>query len=76
MASGVSGLARATLRSAPVFPGDFLDDFGSSPFGRRGRVELCRLDLGGQPIEEGRRAKALRVVQDAFTPARVPVPRP
>lgn len=76
MASGVSGLARATLRSAPVFPRDFLDDFGFVTLRAQGRVELCRLDLGGQPIEEGRRAKALRVVQDAFTPARVPVPRP
>ena len=60
-----------------VFPRDFLDEFGFVTLRAQGRVELCRLDLGGlQPIEEGRRAKVLRVVQDAFTPARVPVPRP
>jgi len=40
---------------------------------------FCRLELGGlAPVEEGRRAKVLRVVQDAFTPgpAPAPVPRP
>jgi hypothetical protein len=39
-----------------------------------GNVELMRLELGGlQPVEEGRRAKVLRVVQEAFTPAPAPV---
>ena len=38
----------------------------------QGRVELCRLELGGLlPVEEGRRAKVLRVVQEAFAPAPV-----
>jgi hypothetical protein len=53
-----------------VFPRDFLDEFGFTTVRSHGRVELCRLELGGlQPVEEGRRAKVLRVVQDAFTPA-------
>ena len=53
-----------------VFPRDFLDEFGFTTVRAHGRVELCRLELGGlQPVEEGRRAKVLRVVQDAFTPA-------
>lgn len=58
-----------------VFPGDFLEDFGFTSIRRKGRVELCRLELGGlQPVEEGRRAKVLRVVQEAFSPAPVPTP--
>ena len=53
-----------------VFPRDFLADFGFRSVRAQGRVELSRLELGGlQPVEEGRRAKVLRVVQDAFTPA-------
>jgi hypothetical protein len=60
-----------------VFPRDFLEEFGFATVRRQGRVELCRLELGGlQPIEEGRRAKVLRVVQEAFTPTPAPVPRP
>lgn len=60
-----------------VFPRDFLDEFGFVTVRAQGRVELCRLELGGlQPIEEGRRAKVLRVVQEAFTPAPAPVHGP
>ena len=60
-----------------VFPRDFLDEFGFTTVRQQGRVELCRLDLGGlQPVEEGRRAKVLRVVQEAFTPSPAAVPRP
>jgi hypothetical protein len=60
-----------------VFPRDFLDEFGFATVRSQGRVELCRLELGGLvPIEEGRRAKVLRVVQEAFTPTPAPVPRP
>jgi hypothetical protein len=60
-----------------VFPRDFLDEFGFTTLRAQGRVELCRLELGGlQPVEEGRRAKVLRVVQDAFTPNPMPAPRP
>ena len=62
-----------------VFPRDFLDEFGFTRVRSLGRVELCRLELGGLvPVEEGRRAKVLRVVQDAFTPSPAPtaVPRP
>lgn len=61
-----------------VFPRDFLDDFGFHTLRARGRVELCRLELGGlAPVEEGRRARVLRVVQEAFTPPEpAPVPRP
>jgi len=58
-----------------VFPRDFLADFGFQTVRTQGNVELVRLDLGGlQPVEEGRRAKVLRVVQEAFTPAPAPVP--
>jgi hypothetical protein len=58
-----------------IFPRDFLEDFGFVTLRRKGSVELCRLELGGlQPVEEGRRAKVLRVVQEAFTPAPVPTP--
>jgi hypothetical protein len=60
-----------------VFPRDFLEDFGFLTLRRVGRVELCRLELGGlQPVEAGRRAKVLRVVQEAFTPAATPSVRP
>ena len=37
-----------------VFPRDFLDEFGFTTVRTQGRVELCRLELGGlQPVEEG-----------------------
>ena len=56
-----------------VFPRDFLSDFGFLTVRSAGRVELCRLELGGlQPVAEGKRAKVLRVVKEAFTPAPVP----
>ena len=59
-----------------VFPRDFLDEFGFLTVRAQGRVELCRLELGGLvPVEEGRRAKVLRVVQEALTPTPSPVPR-
>lgn len=58
-----------------VFPRDFLEDFGFATVRAQGRVELCRLELGAlQPVEEGRRARVLRVVQEAFTPAPAAVP--
>ena len=57
-----------------VFPRDFLEDFGFVTLRALGNVELMRLELGGlQPVEEGRRAKVLRVVQEAFTPSPAPV---
>jgi hypothetical protein len=61
-----------------VFPRDFLADFGFQTLRAQGNVELMRLELGGlQPVEEGRRAKVLRVVQEAFSPAPAPVgPQP
>ncbi len=60
-----------------VFPRDFLADFGFETLRSQGRVELVRLELGGlQPVEEGRRARVLRVVQEAFAPAPAPVPPP
>jgi hypothetical protein len=56
-----------------VFPRDFLADFGFRAVRAQGRVELVRLDLGGLvPVVEGRRAKVLRVVKEAFAPAPVP----
>lgn len=58
-----------------VFPRDFLADFGFETVRSQGSVELVRLELGGlQPVEEGRRARVLRVVQEAFAPAPAPVP--
>ena len=56
-----------------VFPADFLADFGFRPVRAQGRVELARLELGGlQPVIEGRRAKAMRVLKQAVSPAPVP----
>lgn len=58
-----------------VFPRDFLDEFGFTTVRTQGRVELCRLELGGlAPVEAGRRAKVLRVVQEAFSPVPAGVP--
>ena len=60
-----------------VFPRDFLEDFGFVTLRVQGRVELCRLELTGlAPVEEGRRAKVLRVVQEAFVPSGTSVPAP
>ena len=56
-----------------IFPRDFLADFGFLTVRAVGRVELVRLELGGlQPVLEGRRAKVIRVVNEAFAPAPVP----
>jgi hypothetical protein len=58
-----------------IFPADFLADFGFRAVRSAGFVELARLELGGLvPVEEGRREKVLRVVQEAFAPAPAPVP--
>ena len=58
-----------------VFPRDFLADFGFRTLRAQGRVELCRLELGGlQPVLEGKRAEVLRKVREAFVPA-PPVPQ-
>ena len=60
-----------------VFPADFLGDFGFRVVRTSGRVGLARLELGGlAPVEEGRRAKVLRVVKEAFLPDPLPAPRP
>ncbi len=59
-----------------IFPRDFLTDFGFLTVRTAGRAELARLELGGlQPVAEGRRAKVLRVVREAFFPEPVPAPR-
>jgi hypothetical protein len=56
-----------------VFPRDFLADFGFRTLRAQGRVELCRLELGGlQPVLEGKRADVLRKLREAFVPAPVP----
>ena len=56
-----------------VFPRDFLADFGFRTVRAEGRVELARLELGGLvPVAEGKRAKVLKVVKEAFAPAPVP----
>jgi hypothetical protein len=60
-----------------IFPRDFLDEFGFTTVRSSGRVELCRLELAGlAPAEEGRRARVLRVVQEAFTPPGAPAGAP
>lgn len=60
-----------------VFPRELLEDFGFVTVRSQGKVELCRLELTGlAPVEEGRRARVLRVVQDAFTPPGASVPAP
>lgn len=56
-----------------VFPADFLADFGFRTVRAQGRVELARLELGGLvTVEEGVRAKVVRVLKEAFSPAPVP----
>lgn len=56
-----------------IFPRDFLSDFGFRTVRTAGRVELARLELGGlQPVAEGRRARVIRLVKEAFSPAPVP----
>jgi hypothetical protein len=58
-----------------IFPADFLADFGFRAVRSAGFVELARLEFGGLvPVVEGRRAKVMRVVKDAFAPAPAPVP--
>jgi len=59
-----------------VFPRDFLTDFGFRTVRSSGRVELVRLELGGLvPVLEGRRAKVLRTLKEAFLPEPVLEPR-
>ncbi len=59
-----------------IFPRDFLSDFGFLTVRALGRVELVRLELGGlQPVVEGKRARVLKVVKEAFFPEPVPAPR-
>ena len=66
-------MAERFLVHRTVFPRDFLSDFGFLTVRAAGRVELVRLDLGGlQAVAEGRRARVLRLVKEAFTPAPVP----
>jgi hypothetical protein len=56
-----------------IFPADFLADFGFRTLRRAGHVELARLEFGGlQPVLEGKRAKVMRVLKEAFTPAPEP----
>ncbi|MGB2874439.1 MAG: hypothetical protein WBB76_03085 [Gaiellaceae bacterium] len=59
-----------------VFPRDFLSDFGFQTVRTSGRIELARLELGGLvPVLEGKRAKVLRALREAFLPEPVPAPR-
>jgi hypothetical protein len=56
-----------------VFPSDFLADFGFRTVRVQGRVELARLELGGLvPVEEGLKARVVRVLKQAVAPAPVP----
>jgi hypothetical protein len=58
-----------------IFPRDFLSDFGFLTVRSQGRVELVRLELGGLvPVYEGKRARVLEKVREAFAPAPAPVP--
>ena len=71
-AEGASSFERFSVHKT-VFPRDFLSDFGFLTVRALGRVELVRLELGGlQPVFEGRRARVLRLVKEAFSPAPVP----
>ncbi len=73
---GEKGIQRQLVHRT-VFPREFLDDFGFTTVRAQGRVELCRLELAGlAPVEEGRRAKVLRVVQEAFVPEGTSLPAP
>ena len=59
-----------------VFPRDFLSDFGFTTVRSSGQVELVRLELGGLvPVLEGKRARVLRALREAFLPEPVPAPR-
>jgi hypothetical protein len=59
-----------------VFPQDFLTDFGFRTVRSSGPVELARLELGGLvPVLEGKRAKVLRALKEAFVPEPVLEPR-
>ncbi|MEX2212390.1 MAG: hypothetical protein WD689_11610 [Gaiellaceae bacterium] len=56
-----------------IFPRDFLADFGFLTVRTAGRVELCRLELGGlQPVLAGKRSRVLRALKEAFAPPPVP----
>jgi hypothetical protein len=67
------GMYERFLVHRTVFPRDFLADFGFLTIRAAGRVELVRLELGGlQPVLEGRRAKVLKALKEAFAPAPVP----
>ena len=56
-----------------IFPRDFLSDFGFRTVRTSGPIELVRLEFGGLiPVAEGKRAKVLRLVREAFSPAPVP----
>jgi hypothetical protein len=56
-----------------VFPRDFLSDFGFRSVRSAGQVELVRLELGGLvPVLEGKRARVLRALREAFLPEPVP----
>ena len=56
-----------------VFPRDFLADFGFRTLRAQGRVELCRLELGGlQPALAGKRVEVMRKLREVFAPAPVP----
>ena len=73
---GERGVQRQLVHRT-VFPRDFLEDFGFTTVRAHGRVELCRLELTGlAPVEEGRRARVLRVVQEAFAPEGASLPTP
>jgi hypothetical protein len=59
-----------------VFPRDFLSDFGFRTVRLSGQVELVRLELGGLvPVLEGKRARVLRALREAFMPEPVLEPR-
>ena len=75
-AEGVSDYDRFLVHRT-VFPHDFLVDFGFRAVRSSGRVELMRLELGGLvPVLEGRRARVLRSLKEAFLPEPVPAPKP
>jgi len=71
-AEGASAYERFLVHRT-IFPSDFLSDFGFYPVRWEGNVALARLELGGlQPVVEGKRARVLAKVKEAFVPAPVP----
>ena len=66
---------RGSSSTAPSSRATSSRSSASQPCAARAASSCAGLELAGlAPVEEGRRARVLRVVQEAFTPAASPVP--